>query len=86
MGRKKRVALCDCGGEMLDGICLACGWWPGRGNPPGEMIDGVRCNCKGSPMGGERGEFDLLEEDARRLAIYIREHAVPMNHSGKENA
>lgn len=78
MGRKKRAALCDCGGEMLDGICLACGWWPGRENPPGEMID--------APMDGVRGKFDLLEEDARRLAIYIREHAVPMNHFGKENA
>lgn len=29
---------------------------------------------------GGPGEFDL-EEAIRRLAIYIREHAVPMTHS-----
>lgn len=44
--------LCACGSEMLDGICLFCGWWPGRGadHPPGELIDGVSYDRQGQPM------------------------------------
>ena len=46
---------CECGGEIqTDGsgsLCLACGWWPGRPDqPPGEVINGVRCNRAGEPM------------------------------------
>lgn len=42
---------CDCGGEMLGGICLSCGWWPGRTDqPPGELRNGTYYHRDGSPM------------------------------------
>lgn len=46
---------CDCGGEMLSGICLFCGWWPGRADqPPGELRNGVLYARDGSPMPSEQ--------------------------------
>lgn len=63
---------CACKGEMLNGVCLFCGWWPGRvDQPPGELRAGVLYDCVGAPMPSEQGFVcwvaEVQAEAKRRL-------------------